>query len=218
MEEPGIFSGIFAPIEYLMNTDCDTGRAKLRAGNNPAYGTDKNFGLPADQKATAINEGNATPATADEKVARQIQRQSQAYATKADGTLSKGRRKPHERVPADADSNADFDGHVLHAVQFRLRRRTSVVPVDAELIGTRPDLCVALFERGDNLPATKDDVHVRPKSADENHDDYHADIYRLDQFAIPRRARALLGDNERRANRSAVVDKPTRRQGGGLNG
>ena len=114
---------------------------------------------------------------------------------------------------AHADSNADINGHVLHALQLRLRRGGSVVFVVAQLIGDRPALRVAVPFHGDNFPSTKDDVqHERSQYANARNDDSDAVVYRLDKFTIPCGLGALLGDDERRANYSAVVDEHSRRQ------
>ena len=112
MEEPGLFNGIFAPIEYLMTAVLNVLYSLTEMLGVPSYG------LAIILLTVLIKILNAENPAADEKVAGEIQGQSQSHATKIDGALSKRGRKSDVGLPADADSNADIDGHVLHAVQF----------------------------------------------------------------------------------------------------
>ena len=99
-----------------LHRDGTAGLRQLRSGDNTFDNHYKNSRLPADEKAVAINEGNAENAAGTAKTSKKIQGQSARYATKVDGTLSKRGRESDVGLLADVDSNADFDGDVLHAV------------------------------------------------------------------------------------------------------
>lgn len=77
-----------------------------------------------------------------------------------------------------------------------------------EFIRTRSALRVAVPKYGNDLHSAKDDVeHERSKYSNARDDDGNAVIYRLDKFELPGGLGTLLGNNERRADNSAVVDE-----------
>ena len=75
----------------------------------------------------------------------------------------------------------------------------------AEHVGSGPDLRTAGSVGIDDVPAAEDDDDGN-ESADEDHDDGHAALYRLDQLEFPFWSGSVLGNDEYRTDHSAVVD------------
>lgn len=77
-----------------------------------------------------------------------------------------------------------------------------------EFIRARPALRATIPQHGNNLYSAKDDVeYERSKYSNARDDDGNAVVYRLDKFEFPGGLGTLLGNDERRADNSAVVDE-----------
>ena len=205
MEEPGLFGGIFEPIEKLMT-------AVLTA----LYSLTETLGVPSYGLAiillTILIKILVYPLTKKQlqsmKAMQRIQPQMKKLQEKYKNNPQVMQQKLMELYQKEGAN--PMSGCLPMLIQMPILMGMYYTLYSFDYGGAAPSFLV--FERGDNFPATKNDVqHERSQSADENYDDRYAAVHRLDKFKFPGGAGALLGDNEHRANYSTVVDEPKRR-------
>ena len=206
MEEPGFFSGVFEPIEKIMN-----------AVLTGLYSLTEMLGVPSYGLAiiilTVLIKILVYPLTKKQlqsmKAMQKIQPQMKKLQDKYKDNPKVMQQKLMELYQKEGAN--PMSGCLPMLIQMPIlmgiRRGGSFLPVATEFIGNRSDLRFAVFICGNNFPSAKNDVeYKRSQSANAHNDDNHADFYRLDKFTISCGTGTLLGDDEYRPNNSAMVD------------
>ena len=210
LEEPGFFSGVFEPIEKLMT-------AVLTA----LYSLTEMLGVPSYGLAiillTVLIKILVYPLTKKQlqsmKAMQRIQPQMKKLQEKYKNNPQLMQQKLMELYQKEGAN--PMSGCLPMLIQMPILMGMYYTLYSFDYGGAAPSflwLPSLVPFHGHDFPSTKDDVeHERSQYANARNDDSDAVVYRLDKFAIPGGLGALLGDDERRANYSAMVDEQTGR-------